>query len=287
MSTSIIASYAFAGKQVGIYIGTTIFVTGLLGGIFNTIVFLSLRTFRQSSCAFYLIIMSIVNIGQLLTGLLSRILLNIYNSDGTDKSLFYCKFRLYCATVCTTISWTCFCLATIDQYCATSSRPRFQQWCNIKLAQRLTVISIIIWLLHSIPYLVLFNLIVSPITGQVTCTMTNIIYIQYRTYVIVLLFYGLLPASISILFGSMAYRNLQQLPHYTLPLVRRELDKQLTVMVLTQVVVNFFSVIPFSITNALQLNTSLNRNPFISAQIQLSYNITVIFYYLYFAVSIY
>jgi hypothetical protein len=125
----------------------------------------------------------------------------IYGVDGTESSLFYCKFKAYFNTICPLISWTCFCLATIDQYCATCSRPRFQQWCNIKLAQRLTITSIIIWILHTIPYVVLYYQVVSPITGIVSCTMTNTVYIGYG---IVFILVGFLPISISILFGLMA-----------------------------------------------------------------------------------
>ena len=42
----------------------------------------------------------------------------------------------------------------------------------------------------------------------------------------------------------MAYRNIQRISHRTAPLVRRELDKQLTTMVLVQVVINFFTNVP-------------------------------------------
>ncbi|UJR38063.1 hypothetical protein I4U23_030744 [Adineta vaga] len=58
-----------------ICLGIPFLIAGLLGACLNIIVFLSLKTFRQSSCAFFLTIMSFVNIGQLLTGLLSRILI--------------------------------------------------------------------------------------------------------------------------------------------------------------------------------------------------------------------
>jgi len=116
--------------------------------------------------------------------------------------------------------------------------------------------------------------------------MTNTIYIRYRAYVIVLILFGFLPAFVTMLFGFMAYLNLQQLAHYTLPLVRRELDKQLTVMVLAQVVVNCFAILPYTIMYAVQLNTDPNLNPVLAAQIQLAYNTTIIISYLYFAVSI-
>ena len=77
---------------------------------------------------------------------------------------------------------TCLCLATIDQYFATCSRPRWQQWSNIKLAHRLSNIIVIIWILHGIPYLIFYNHIILSNTDNVICTSTNNIFQQYHTY---------------------------------------------------------------------------------------------------------
>ncbi|CAF2527805.1 unnamed protein product [Rotaria sp. Silwood2] len=82
-SPSVVSSLANASQQVTLYLGQPILIFGIIGGIFNLIVFLNLKTFRQSSCAFYLIVMSCVNIGQSLTGYLSRIMITGYNIDWT------------------------------------------------------------------------------------------------------------------------------------------------------------------------------------------------------------
>ncbi|CAF1181308.1 unnamed protein product [Adineta ricciae] len=95
MSSATIASLTIAYEKVVICMGIPILFLGLIGGIFNVFVFLSLRTFRQSSCAFYLTIMSILNIVQLITGLLSRILISGFDIDLTRSSLFYCKVRTF------------------------------------------------------------------------------------------------------------------------------------------------------------------------------------------------
>ncbi|CAF1165730.1 unnamed protein product [Rotaria sp. Silwood1] len=279
-------TFSFVGKQIIIYCGTPIFIGGVCGGLLNTLVLLSLRTFRESSCAFYLTIMSIFNIGQLFTGLFSRIMIALYDIDGTETSLFYCKFRFYLFHVCTATSLTCLCLATFDQYCATCSRPRWQQLCNIKLAQRLVIISIIIWALHGIPFLVYFNHIQSSVTNRVTCASTNIIFTQYRAFIILLGLIGYLPVTIATLFGLMAYYNVQQTTHRAMPLVRRELDKQLTIMVLVQVVVNIFTLIPYTTVNAIATNANSIHDPVLQANLLLVIPITLVIYYIYFAVSI-
>src|ERR1700722_13237328 len=127
MSSSIISSLAFAAQEVTIYLGIFTLIAGVLGGFLNAIVFLSLQTYRQSSCGVYLTVMAIVDIGQLVTGLFGRIMIGGFAIDWTLTSLFYCKFRVYCFQVCALTSMTCICLSTIDQYLATCSRPRWQQ----------------------------------------------------------------------------------------------------------------------------------------------------------------
>ncbi len=279
-------TFSFAGKQITIYCGTTFFIAGVMGGLLNTIVFLSLRTFRQSSCAFYLTIMSIFNVLVLIFGLLSSVLSALTGSDGTTTSLVYCKLRTYIQVVSMQTSLTCFCLATIDQYFATCSRPRWQQLCNIKLARRIITICVIIWMLHGIPYIVFYNHFLSPTTNKITCMNTNYIFDQYRAYVIVLVLIGYLPIVIAASFGLMAYRNVQEIAYRAVPLVRRNLDKQLTVMVLVQVVVNTFTILVFTTVVAVSKNKNLTVDPVIQAKVQFAITVTLILSYITFAVSI-
>jgi len=81
MSTSFSTYLDFIAKEVSFHFGLPVLIGGTIGNILNIIVFLSLRTFRQNSCAFYLTIMSIVNIGQLTTGLLARIMITGFGID--------------------------------------------------------------------------------------------------------------------------------------------------------------------------------------------------------------
>jgi hypothetical protein len=211
-------------------------------------------------------------------------MVNGFNIDWTQSSLFYCKFRVYLFQACMLISLTSLCFATIDQYWATCSRPQWQQWSNIKLARRLSAISVIIWFLHGTPQLIFTNQIVMP-SGRVMCKITNEVYQQYSNCVTTLLLGRMVPLSITFIFGLLAYRNVQQLTHRAVPLVRRELDKQLTNMVLIQVVFNCFAVLPYLIMTVLATATNISSNPARSAQFTLAILVTACVYYLYFAVS--
>jgi hypothetical protein len=284
MSSSVIASLIATDQQVIIYFGIPILIIGLIGDLLNIIVFLSLQTFRQSSCAFYLTIMSMVNIGQLITGLLSRIMISGFDIDWTQISLFYCKFRTFCFQVTSLTSFVCICLATIDQYFATCTCPRWQQWCNIKLARRLLILIIFLSIIEQIPCLIYYVQIELPTTGQIICTIINENFIKFNIYFNYLILGNIIPYLILFSFGLMAYRNIQQLSYRTVPLVRRELDKQLTVMVLIQLIYNFFTILPNFILYIIDSYGNI-QDSVIKAQINLAYAITVCLYYSYFGVS--
>jgi hypothetical protein len=286
MSTTTSSILIAISQQVVIYMGISIVVLGVFGNLLNMMVFLSLKTFRQSSCAFYLIIMSCVNIGQLLAGQLTRVMITGFNIDWTQTSLFYCKFRLFAIIVCSFISFTCICYATIDQYFATCVGVYWQQWSNIKLARRLTTISILCWIIYAIPYLIFVNQIVSS-PGKIICGLTNQNFRQYHIYINTIILSGGLPVLITAIFGTLAFRNIRQIAYRAVALARRELDKQLTNMVLIQVLFGFSCISPYIVLSTLPLVTSISSDPVAAAQVNAVINIAACVYYLYFAVSIY
>ncbi|CAF1302534.1 unnamed protein product [Adineta steineri] len=287
MATTTSSIYASYTQQVAIYVGFPVLIAGIIGETLNIIVFMSLHTFRQNSCAFYLLIMSCVNIGQLVTGLFPLIVMTGFGIDWTTDSLFYCKFRQYCRQVCALISLSCFCFATIDQFLATCSRVYWQQWSNIKVARRLCLITSIIWILHGIPCLIYFNLIPSSATVRPSCTITNHVFSQYYTYCYTAVFTGYLPVSVVALFGTLAYYNVQRIEYRTRPLVRRELDKQLTVMVLILDIYNIIALLPYPVILVLTSVTTITQNPIIAQQISFVSNLTSYTYFSYFACPFY
>ncbi|CAF1416915.1 unnamed protein product [Rotaria sordida] len=286
-SPSIVSSLANASQQITLYLGQSILIFGIIGGTLNLIVFLSLKTFRQSSCAFYLIIMSCVNIGQLVTGCLSRIMIVGYNIDWTQTSLFYCKSRWFFFQTFTLTSYACMCFAIIDQYLATSTYRRWQHWNNIKLAYCLCTVSFIFTILHGFPSIIYFNFTNLPTTNKLICTITNSVYQRYRTYGFNVFLAGALPVFTTVLFGSLAYRNVKHLASRTVPLVRRELDRQLTSMVLVQVVYISIAVVPYTTVIIIISNLDLQNKPILAAELQLAECLGAIIYYSYFAAPFY
>jgi hypothetical protein len=230
--------------------------------------------------------MSFVNIGQIFFGLFMRILNVGFGVDWVNNYLVYCKLRYYFFQVFAILSYTCMYLAPIDQYFATSSKPHWQRYSSIKLARWLFVIFSIIWIVHGIPIIIFYDHVTSTSTNQTVCKIINANFQQYYRYVYLLILLGIVPILITVSFGTLAYRNVQQLLYRTVPLVRRETDKQLTIMVLAQNVYNLFFIIPYIIGYLLMLNSSNNTNSVYVAQIELTSAITSALYYMSFSVSI-
>jgi len=264
MSSSFIEWINFVQKEMIIYIVIPLCIIGVIGGCLNVIIFISLKTFRESSCAFYLMMMSVFDIVRFFANVLPYIMRWGFGIDWGISSLFFCKMRLCMFCTCTLISMTCLCLSIIDQYLATCNNLRWQKWCNIKISHRLTGLFIIIWIFHGIPYLIFENHIISPLTNETVCQVTNNIFNEYLTYGYYLTLSNLLPL-ITVLFGLMAYHNARHLGDRIVPLVRRELDKQLTVMVLVQVLISFCSLIPYSINNMFIIIYANQSNPVFQA----------------------
>jgi hypothetical protein len=127
------------------------------------------------------------------------------------------------------------CLATIDQFLATCSNPRWHRWNNIKFARYMVIGAATVWILVQIPFILYYNLMVSSITGISSCGITNTAFQKYYTVFHGPILTGSLPLIIMAVFGILAYRNVQNIAYRTIPIVRRELDKQLTTMVLVNV----------------------------------------------------
>ncbi|CAF1011752.1 unnamed protein product [Adineta steineri] len=287
MSSLSLVSLTYAAQEVNIYLRSIILIFGVTSNILNIIVFLSLEIFRDSSCAFYLLVMSFVSIIQIFFGLFARTLNVAFSVDWSTTSLTYCKLRYYFFQVCSAMFYTCIALATIDQYLATCSSPFLQRFSNIKLARWLFVIFTIIWIMHGIPILYYYNQDISNSTNATICTITNDTFQQYYSYFTLIILLCSMPVIITVLFGILAYRNVQHLTYRTMPLVRRETDKQLTIMVLVQDVYNLFFIIPYIVVYALQLNLNINLDPNYAAQIELALSITGALYYVPFSSAFY
>jgi hypothetical protein len=150
MSSNDITKLKFASQQITIFIGCSSFVIRLFSNTLNIIVFITLKTFWQTSCALYLTAASAINIVQLLCGLLPRILISGYGIDLTKTSVFLCKIRVFIGFIATLIWLTFICLAVADQFA--SITIRWRHLCNRRLALHAVMGVILFWCLSAIDY---------------------------------------------------------------------------------------------------------------------------------------
>lgn len=84
----------------------------------------------------------------------------------------------------------------------------------------------------------------------------------------------------------MSLRNIKNMLYYTVPLIRQELDKQITSMILTQAIVCIVTILPYVIANILlKIVQNNGSSAIIQAQVDLSVQLTLIIYFIYFSVS--
>ncbi|UJR38101.1 hypothetical protein I4U23_030781 [Adineta vaga] len=287
MSEEATAYYTFISREITIFFGIPIFIAGLLGDIFNLIVFLSLKTFRENACAFYLTVMTAADVGQLLTGLLSRILISGFAIDWTIVSFFYCKFRAYCFQFFSLTSFVCMSLASVNQFLATSSNLYLQSLSNIKIAARIVPILVSIWLIHGILYLIYYTLIPVGNTGIFTCASSNLIFEQYHLYGVTVFYGSILPVSINGIFGILAYHNSHQLDRRAMSFVQLELDKQLISIIFVQFICHLIATVPYVVSTILSDTSIIKNDPVIAAKMQVVTAVTTCVYYLNYAIPFY
>ena len=228
MATKPSYSYQYLTEQIIIYVGFIILFAGVVGNTLNIIVFTSLKTFRETSCAFYLTVASFANIIHLLASLLSRVLITGYSIDLTLTSSAICKLRQFIALLAPTMALSSMCFATIDQFASLTVRGR--KWSQLWIAHRLILVTLVFWCLCNIP-VILFNNTTSSDNGPRACSITNPDFNLFysRFYVSYLL--GFLQILIRSSFGLLAFINVRRLVHSRVPVIRLERDKQITSMV--------------------------------------------------------
>lgn len=276
MSSSSYVDYLnYVSIELSNYLGLSTFSIGFIGGICSTIVFLSLKIFRDSPSGVYLIVLSIVNIIALIVGYLYRTLVVGSLVSWLNVSILSCTVRLYAIQVCGNISSSCLCLAVMDQYFATGKSVRFQQLSHRKVTIRICLVMCLFWILLCIPTLIYYRPIAGSSPNTLVCAITNVNFSHYMSRVYTPVISVGIVFSLLITFAILAYRNVQQISHRTVPLVRRQHEIQMTSMILVQACLTVTTALPYFILFIIMNNTILTTDPVTMAKIQLVLGITI------------
>jgi hypothetical protein len=247
ISDLIVASQIFSTYTTYINVGL-----GFIGNILNILIFTNLKIFHLNRCAFYLIVESVVDIGQLIQLFIYQVWESSINGvDPTSVSLIWCKVRASVPQWCRLMLASIVCFAAIDQYLSTNPVPYRRQWSSLKLAHRQIYFAGCLCLLHTIAFAVFSK--IYPILG---CIVANTTLTNYYSYFFYPVLNGLLPIFISSLFSLLAYRNVRRIVRRQIPIDRRRLDQQLTAMIFVRVIAFVLFLLPYTIHRIIVLNVS-------------------------------
>ncbi|CAF3926192.1 unnamed protein product [Adineta steineri] len=265
MASSMAIDILRVTQQYSLYSTSVLFTIGTIGNLFNILVFTTLKLFRNNQCVLYVVTESIANILQLTTFALLYILPAIHQIDPATSSLFWCKFRGMVISSCTLISFSTICFSASHQYLSTSHVFYLRQLFTIKLTRFLICTSVIISILHNIPF------------G---------IFTEMQASVCVLS--GLLPVLIASVFSFLAYNNVRRIVRRQIPIVRRRLDQQLTAMILIRIIVFIVLTLPYDIERMYTYIAKVNQsNQLYFAIINLTGSVLATLFNLNYAASFY
>ena len=266
-SLSNINAYDYLIKQINIYFGLFILILGIIGNLFNIIIFKRNQRFQRSTCVYCLTIASIFNIGQLITGILFNILIGDFHIDLIDLSSL-CKIRKIIVQWFGLLSLNSLCFAIINQFFLI----KYQYSISLKLTTNFLIITCLIWSIHDIFFIFSYDLFHDK---------CQIIHINFETYITY--FYFPIPTEfllllIIIIFAFRIFINIKT------NIKRSNHNRQLTIMILIQVIFIFIVTIP-SITGYIYSVRISFKNMKYNAYYQLIYTIINYIYYTIYAVS--
>ncbi|CAF1467212.1 unnamed protein product [Adineta steineri] len=242
-----------------------ILILGVIGNGLNILVFNRLKIFRGNRWAFYLTFAAIVDIGYIIVLFASNFLQTINTKDPQTYTLVWCRIRSILFQTLTLTSFFTICFAACDQFFSTSYRLNMRQICTFRMAQCFTFGNICIWFLHSIIYGVYLQ-----IQGALGCIITNPIMSSYSSSFFYSVLYGPLPLVIAVFFSLLAFRNVRRIVRRQVPIERRQLDQQMTAMILIRVCFFVVFALPYSIYKIYTIITPIpSATPFQSAIKQL------------------
>ena len=228
-------------------------ILGTFGNIMNILIF-TRRSLRSNPCSLYFLASSINNLFVLYVATLTRLLSSGWKLDPTNSNLALCRLRTFFvySSLCL-IQWFVV-LASIDRYLSSCQSARFRQMSSISIARRLILITIIVVALAHFHTFVWWS--VDYIGSKTYC---NIFQYDYEVafQVLFLFLTCALPPVMMGIFGTLTILNVRKLGSQVAPQNRnnggndrlRSKDRQLSLMLLIQIVVTLLCTVPFSVAN--------------------------------------
>ncbi|CAF1291103.1 unnamed protein product, partial [Adineta ricciae] len=260
------------------------FALGLLGNIFNCLMF-TRSCYRRIPSSVYFLALSSFGIIYIIWTMFP-LMYTLNNPDPQANSAIYCKTQKYGIHLLALYLRYTIVFACIDRFLITRTNVRLRSLSSVKTA----IISLIVMVLTGF-FIAVHILIYTDINSGV-CTMTGLYKLVYAIYQIMVV--SIIPPSLMSIFSILTVRSLYQ-RHSTTQVSDRKRDHYMVRMVIIEVVVNVSISIPYSaslfygaLTSALK-NKSLERmeiESFVTFITQvLVYSLSVVPFYLFLLTS--
>ncbi len=270
-------------QQLNIYVGIILFILGIIGCLWNILIFRH-RSFRISSCCTYMLIGSMASLIQLFFGLLVRILTEGFQVDWTLTNIAWCKIRNYTTQCASLTALSCLVWTAMDRFFSTCRQIKWRYLNSVYFAKQVCLLTLIFWMLISIPTIIYTK----PMEATKACTISSSIWSGISIYFFTLFCYGIFPWFFMSLFGLFALKNLRQYHRQRvnpLPIVvvtrMARLDHQLTSMLFLQIIYSIISSIPYCVEDIYSnLTQTTMKTPYRQAQENIAHQIIRLAFYL-------
>ncbi|CAF1353336.1 unnamed protein product [Adineta steineri] len=243
-----------ASAGMVVFLSVINFVPGLIGVVFNLIVF-TRPTLRQEPCSLYFFASTCLDLYVILVIIPVRIVSNGYNLDWANYNIAVCKLEFYGFHVPRSISCWIVLMACIDRYLHSSINIRFRRFSSLKTARiAIGIITILMPLLyiHMVIFFTIYNgrdpygNVIPVCNGQKGF---------YQAFMILwhMFMYSICPTFLTLLFGCLTVRNIHQ-GRQVVPVVvgennrsARRSNSQLLRILIIQVIIIVIATLPYSL----------------------------------------
>ncbi|CAF1330680.1 unnamed protein product [Rotaria sp. Silwood1] len=226
---------------VSYYSPIVLFSIGIPAALLNAIIFMGIKTLRQSPTSYYVVGQSLADMSALLV-----VFLQAVPSTSMLASSIACKLGLFFLQTTACLAMSFLCLAAFDRWASTSQSVRIRQLSSIRIARRLLPLPFLIWPLVNIPFFIYTDLI--PPTYN--CWFTSSLFEQIANYFLDPMLAVVFPLSILIAFGLLTCRNIRLVTHIRQQPNQTHMpmwEQQMTRMMLSQTLVSAICTLPRAI----------------------------------------
>jgi hypothetical protein len=237
-----------ATTQFNRYTPMPVFILGLIGNIFNIMIF-TRPSLIKNPCTVYLLSSTCMNISILFFGLFIRTLMDGFNIDVIGNSLVLCRLRYFILHPSYVLSLWFLVLASIDRFCISSRNVHLRNFSQLLIARRTVVVATCVCLLIYIHSVGLFQ-IEQLKSGPYCYAKVG----SYRIFYDFLFFasFSFFPPILMMIIGLATVRNIRlaRIPNImtraTVGQLNRK-DRQLILMLLVQLIATIICTLPHAI----------------------------------------